>query len=264
LSADDRPAEFQYETLRDIEYGDVAGTKLLLDAYVPKGDGPFPAVLVVHGGAWASGSKSQLSFYAKGLVKRGFVCFAINYRLAPKHRFPAQIEDCRTALNWIRTKGKSNYKVNTAPVGAIGYSAGGHLVALLGTTGKRPEKDTDIDTRLQAVCAGGAPCDFRNMTPSSRKLAFWLGGTRANKPDTYITASPLNFVTKDDCPMYFFNGRKDTLVEPKTAQAMHEALKKVSVDTKIHIVESGSHLSTAIDRTAVSGAIEFLTKHLKK
>jgi acetyl esterase/lipase len=264
LQADEATKTFEYETTRNIQYGEAAGSKLLLDAYVPKGNGPFPAVMVVHGGAWISGSKSQLSFYARALAKRGYACFSINYRLAPKHKSPAQIEDCRTALKWVRTEGKAKHKVDATKVGAIGYSAGGQLVALLGATGKKPEKAGDVDTRLQVVCAGGAPCDFRSTPRNRKSLAFWLGGTRAEKPEAYTNASPLNFVTKDDSPMYLFNGGKDTLVKPNTAQAMHDALKKLNVDTKIHVVENGTHLTTVIDRAALNDAFEFLDKHLRK
>lgn len=264
LRADEVNKDFEYELIRNIQYGEAAGTPLLLDAYVPKGSGPFPAVMVVHGGAWISGSKTQLSFYAKSLAKKGYACFAINYRLAPKHKSPAQIDDCRTALKWIRTEGKTKHKVDTTKVGAIGYSAGGQLVALLGATGKKPEKAGDVDTRLQAVCAGGAPCDFRSTPRNIKSFAFWLGGTRAEKPDAYVDASPLNFVTKDDSPMYFFNGGNDKLVKPNTAQAMHDALKELMVDTKIHLVTNGTHLTTAIDRDALKNAFEFLDRHLRK
>ena len=93
---------FGFDRTKDIVYKEIDGKKLKLNAYVPKGDGPFPSVLVVHGGAWRSGSRTQLTMYAKSLARRGYSCFAINYRLAPKHKSPAQIEDCRDAVRWIR------------------------------------------------------------------------------------------------------------------------------------------------------------------
>lgn len=260
----DEATKFDFDTTSNIEYGQAGDVKLLLDAYVPKGAGPFPTVLVVHGGAWLSGSKTQLSLYAKALASRGYACFAINYRLAPKHVFPAQIDDCRTAVKWVRTKGKTDYKVDVNRVGAIGYSAGGHLVALLAATGEKPEKDGDVDTRLQAVCAGGAPCDFRDMPATQKALAYWLGGTRADKPEAYTNASPMNFVTKDDAPIYFYNGSSDTLVKQNTAQALCDALVALNVDAKIHIVDKGTHLTTVVDRDALAGAYEFLNKHLGK
>ena len=94
--------EHRFDRTRDIIYKEVDGKKLRLNTFVPKGDGPYPAVLVVHGGAWRAGSRNQLTMYAKSLARRGFACFSIDYRLAPRHKSPAQIEDCRDAVRWIR------------------------------------------------------------------------------------------------------------------------------------------------------------------
>ena len=124
--------ESEFDVREKIVYSTVADRELLLDAFVPKDDGLHPAVLVVHGGAWRSGDRKQLRGYANALAKRGFVCFAIDYRLAPKDKFPAQIEDCREAVKWIRAN-SAVYHVDPGKLGAIGYSAGGHLVCLLGT-----------------------------------------------------------------------------------------------------------------------------------
>ena len=119
----------EFDVHEKVVYSTVADPELLLDAFVPKEDGPHPAVLVVHGGAWKSGDRNQLRGYANLLAKRGFVCFAIDYRLAPQNKFPAQIEDCRAAVKWIRTHA-TDYKVSPDKIGAIGYSAGGHLVVI--------------------------------------------------------------------------------------------------------------------------------------
>ena len=127
----------EYDVREKIVYAQVGERELLLDAFVPKSDGEHPAVLVVHGGAWRSGDRKQLRGYATALAERGFVCFAIDYRLAPQHKFPAQIDDCRTAVKWVRDHA-ADFKVDSKRLGAIGYSAGGHLVCLLGTTGEAP------------------------------------------------------------------------------------------------------------------------------
>ena len=111
--------EYRVDRTQDIVYKEIDGKKLRLNVFVPKGDGPFPAVLVVHGGAWRAGSRTQLTMYAKSLARRGYSCFAINYRLAPKHKSPAQIEDCRDAVRWIR-RNAADYKVDPGRIGAIG------------------------------------------------------------------------------------------------------------------------------------------------
>ena len=165
--ASQQPAEFKFEIRNDIVYSKVGDRELLLDAYLPEKGGPSPAVLVVHGGAWRMGNRKQLRGYAEALAKTGFVCFAIDYRLAPEHKFPAQIEDCRSAVKWMRANA-AHYKVDPKKLGAIGYSAGGHLVSLLGTTGEAPTKENgNVDTRLQVVVAGGA--SFAHSTGSVRR-----------------------------------------------------------------------------------------------
>jgi len=252
-----------YTVRSNISYAEAGKVKLLLDAYLPAGDGPFPGVLVVHGGAWASGGKTQLAPYAVGLTANGFAAFAISYRLAPRYKFPAQIEDCRSAVRWIR-KHAAGYHVDPQRLGGVGYSAGGHLVALLGVTGKKgdPKKGT-IDTRLQAVVAGGAPCDFRLLPLRSSLLAFWLGGTRQQVPQRYRTASPAAFVTSAAPPMFFFSGARDRVVPPLSPQLMVKALKSAHVEAEIYIVPDSTHLATVFNREALLRGMTFLNKHLK-
>jgi triacylglycerol lipase len=237
--------------------------ELLLDVYVPRLDGPLPAVLVVHGGAWRSGSKDQLAKYARDLAARGIVAFAINYRLSPKHKFPAQLEDCQSALKWIR-KNAEVYKVDTKRIGAIGYSAGGHLVALLGVTGKPGDPGhPETDTTLCAVCAGGAPCDFRDVEPNNWGLAFWLGGSPSQVPKQYLAASPMAFISESAPPMLFYNGTADVLVKYQQAKAMSTALKAAGVETQFVALEGMGHIFAAIHPPTLEKAYSFLVKHLE-
>lgn len=254
-----------YSIEKDVVYAKPDGKELLLDVYHPEGAGPFPAVLVVHGGSWRGGSKQQLARYAGPLAERKYVAFAINYRLAPAHKFPAQIEDCRAALEWIR-RNASTYHVDPERIGGMGYSAGAHLVALLGTTGTvEGEGDSKRDTRLQAVVAGGAPCDFRQMPLENSRLGYWLGGSRKDVPDNYEKASPLAFVSSKSPPMFFFNSTTDELVKPEPAKAMVAALTAVNVEADIYIADKGNnHAKNAVDPDALAKSWEFLEKHLRK
>ena len=263
--------EYRVDRTRDIVYKEIDGKKLKLNVFVPKGDGPFPAVLVVHGGAWRAGSRTQLTMYAKSLARRGFSCFAINYRLAPKHKSPAQIEDCRDAVRWIR-RNAADYRTDPGRIGAIGYSAGGHLVSLLATTGLSKEDDPKgVGTKIVAAVAGGAPTDFRATRENSKALSFWLGGSRAEKPEIYDAASPAAFVDKDDAPVFFYNGSTDLLVPVKIHRtigyagptALHAALEKAGVETDLHIIKGAGHLSTIMNRTALEAGYVFLDRHLK-
>lgn len=257
----------EYAVERDLVYSEPEGNTLRLDAYLPQVEGPRAAVLVVHGGAWRLGNRRQLSGYAVALARNGMAAFAIDYRLAPTHKFPAQLEDCRSAVRWIR-QNAGKYGVDPWRVGAVGYSAGGHLVALLGasegkiTPSAGQAAPADGDARMAAIVAGGAPCDFRELPADLKLLDFWLGGTRAQVPQQYEAASPLAFVSPDDPPMFFYHGAKDALVRPLTPQRMVEALTAHRIEARMHIVEDASHIGAVFDRTALEEGLAFLRKHL--
>jgi acetyl esterase/lipase len=255
--------ELEVEIREKIVYSKVDDRELLLDAFVPNGEGKRPGVLVVHGGAWKSGNRLQLRTYANSLAKRGIVCFAIDYRLAPKHKFPAQIEDCRAAIKWIRANA-DDYQVDTSRLGAIGYSAGGHLVCLLATTGEQPsEKNGNVDTRIKAAAAGGAPTDFRSFPDNGRWAEYWMGGDLKTLPDLFRDASATAFVDKDDAPVFFFNGTDDKVVPISWSKSCFEALKASGVKTEMHTIEGAGHLEAARDLPALEKAFTFLEAELQ-
>ncbi len=254
--------ELDFDVRNDVTYSKVGDHELLLDAFVPTKDGTYPAVLVVHGGGWRMGDRKQLRGYARSLTRLGCVCFAIDYRLAPKHKFPAQIEDCRAAVRWIREHA-GEYNVNANKLGAIGYSAGGHLVSLLATTGEAPsEANGNVDTRVQAVAAGGAPTEFRYLPDKGEWAKYWMGGTLETVPNKFRDASPTAFVDKDDAPVFFFNGTADKLVPIIWSQALHGALKKTGVRTELHTIQDAGHLQAAGNAEALDKAYRFLMSEL--
>lgn len=245
-------AEAPYETIRDLVYSPREDGPLRADIYRPAGEGPFPGVLCVHGGAWVVGDKNQVAGIARRLAEAGYAVVAINYRLAPKHKFPAQIEDCRTALDWVR-KNAQQYKIDPSRLAAWGYSAGGHLVALLGADGEG----------LNAVVAGGAPCDFRHTPVDSRRLSFWLGGTRRELPEVYRSASPASFVSPDDPPMFFYHGKRDTMVKIAEPTGMVAELKEAGVAATLYVVPEAGHIQAFLNRAAVTEGIRFLDRYLQ-
>ncbi len=242
---------------------------LKADVYVPKGKGPFPGVVVIHGGAWYIGTRAQLSGVAQLLAQHGMTAVAISYRLAPRHKFPAQIEDCKAAVRWMREQA-GKLKIDPKRVGGFGYSAGAQLVTLLGTT----DADDGLEgidnpqlgpsTRLQAVAAGGMPCDFRVMDRDSRRLAFWLGGSRREVGEQYRLASPRAFVTDDDPPMFFFHGENDELVPLLSPEAMCASLKAVAVPAELYVVPNIGHIFAAMDQAALTKSVAFLAEKLSK
>ena len=247
--------------IRALPYANRDGVELLADIYMPPGEGPFPGVLMVHGGAWAAGSKWNMLFHANQLSRHGYTVAAIDYRLAPKHKFPAQLKDCRDALAWMRTNA-DKYRIDKSRIGAYGYSAGGHLVSLLAVTDKqqRPRGAG----HLKAVVAGGAPCSFDWIGRESTNLAYFLGGSRAQNPAIYREASPLTFASPSAPPFFFFHGERDRLVPLSSSDALHQLLKKSGVDSSFHTVPKRGHLPTFFDETARAMAIKFLDRVLKK
>jgi acetyl esterase/lipase len=253
--------------VRDLDYVQRDSGPLKADVYLPAGEGPFPAVLAVHGGAWRAGNRVQMAVYAQKLAAAGFTTVSINYRLAPDHKFPAQIEDCKSAVRWMR-KNAAKYKIDPTRVGAVGYSAGGHLVALLGATDpscglEGPDADS-TSTRLQCVVAGGAPCDFRPIPPNSERLAFWLGAVRAEKPEIYELASPASFVSKDDPPILFFHGDADTLVPIAGAEAMVKQLGAAGVPAQLYTIAGAGHIQAFLDPKAQDETVKFFEENLKR
>ncbi len=255
--------EDNFQKFERITYSQVGNHELKLDAFVPHAEGPHPAVLVVHGGAWRSGNRKQLRGYATTLAERGFVSFAIDYRLAPANKFPAQIDDCRNAVKWIR-KNAAEYKTDPARLGAIGYSAGGHLGSLLGTTGEAPTAENgNIDTRLQAVVAGGAPTDFRWFPDGGNWAEFLMGGNIKSMPEKFKAASTAAFIDEKDSPMFFFNGDKDRLVPLIWSKPCCDSLKRAGVRSELYVVKGAGHLQAAADLTALQKAYEFLQSELQ-
>ncbi|MFO0789565.1 MAG: alpha/beta hydrolase [Pirellulales bacterium] len=237
------------------------------DVYMPHGEGPFPGMLVVHGGAWRVGTRAQLAGIAARFAEHGYTAVAISYRLAPASPFPAQLYDTEAAVRWMRTNAKE-LRLDPNHIGGFGYSAGGHLVALVGALadGQLAEHGAGADspsTRLQCVLAGGAPCDFRDMALNNAILAYWLGGTRGQRPDNYRDASPTNFVTNDDPPMYFFSGEADVIVPISSPRRMFEALRAAGVATEFYPIKDAGHILALFDQSAIDRSITFADKYLK-
>lgn len=259
---------------RDVPYVDGGNVKQHADIYIPPGEGPFPAVLMIHGGAWASGSKGHMLAHARAVVEAGYTVVSINYRLAPKHPFPAQLEDCLAALQWMRTNAKK-YKIDICRIATYGYSAGGHLACLLAMSNGdhggefkaegdgAGSKDEQDDTRVRCVVAGGAPCDFRNIPEDEEFFVYWLGGTRAEKPDVYQLASPVSFVSDDDPPVFFFHGEKDRVVPRRNPQILERALKDRGIKTDFYLLPGRGHIGTFLDQRPPEKAVEFLDAVLK-
>src|SRR5262245_12689579 len=250
-----RAAELDVEVLRNEVFVERDSGPLAADVYRPHGAGPFPAILVVHGGAWRVGTRADLAAIAHALAAHGYTAVAIDYRLAPKYKFPAQIYDCQAAVRWMRAHA-SELRIDPNRIGGFGYSAGGHLVALLGTLDDQHLREPGLSAsapsaRLQCVVAGGAPCDFRVLPGDSDRVAFWMGGTRDAMPNEYRDASPASFITSDDPPMYFFHGQQDLLVPIQSPTEMVKLLKDAHVTAEMYPIKDAGHIQALFDRGAL-------------
>jgi acetyl esterase/lipase len=240
--------EIQIE--RDLVFGKGGTVDLQLDLAMPKeGDGPFPAVVCVHGGAWRAGKRQDLNNTIEVLARRGYVAITVSYRLAPDAKFPAQIEDCKAAVRWLRANAKK-YRVNPDRIGAIGYSAGAHLCCLLGVTEKKDglEGDggnPDESSRLQAVVSFFGPTDMveRTWSKELEEQIFLplLGASYDDKPELYRKLSPVTYVSRDAPPFLFFHGSEDKLVTPRHSRVLAEKLKKAGGSAKVIILEGEGH-----------------------
>lgn len=255
-----------FRVLRDQVYSpDGWPERLAGDLYVPEGEGPYPGVLVVHGGGWEGRSRSDTAFIARRLARRGFVAFNISHRFAPDFEFPAQLHDLQLAVRWLRDHA-ADIRLDADRLGGFGYSSGGHLVALLGLLGGTDALDGPHGgpgSRLQAVVAGGMPSDLRSF-PDGRLVRQFLGGPLKAMPDTYAQASPIAHVDADDPPVFVYHAGWDRLVPPDQARRMYAKLKQAGVPAELFIAKGHGHATLFLfNRSAVRKGIDFLTRVLK-
>jgi acetyl esterase/lipase len=235
---------------KNIVYGKGEDVDLELDLAMPaEGKGPFPAIVCIHGGGWKSGSRQQLTALTEHLAKNNFVAVTVTYRFAPKYKFPAQIEDCKASVRWLRANAEK-YSVNPDKIGAVGFSAGGHLASLLGAAddkaglegkGGNPKQAT----KIQAVVSFFGPTDFTDKTwNAAAETTFFvpfLGGRYEEKKDAYRQASPIIYCTKEAPPFLFFHGTKDPLVSIEQSQKMSKKLTGLGVSAELVTMEGEGH-----------------------
>jgi len=237
-------------TERDVTYCTVDGVALKMDIYYPaSADGLWPVVLYVHGGAWVRGSKSEGAGMGDqfALTAAGFLYVAIDYRLAPEYKFPAMIEDAKCAVRYLRAH-SMEYNLDPERIGALGGSAGGHLVSLLGLSDPSAGWDVgqylDQSSRVQAVVDYFGPSDLTVSsfdTEENGNNAVEVFGTDDPNDPALAAASPVTYITSDDPPFLILHGNKDTAVPIAQSQILYDQLTAAGVPATFVIVRNAGH-----------------------
>lgn len=258
-------------------YASYGQREMQLDLWKPKSvEQPLPAIICIHGGGWFKGERSSMANLAQALATKGFVTATISYRLSGEAKFPAAIQDCKAAVRFLRANA-AKFGINAGAIGVAGLSAGGHLAALLTTSGgvKELEGDgghVDQSSTVQAGIAMGAQSDLESerigelsSKPDDPFYRTFLGDSQAKLPQTYALASPRHHLDKSDPPLLFMTGELD---DPSThADETRADLVKLGIPTDLTIIPQAPHAFLGQQRafdTCVSACDAFFTRHLKK
>jgi acetyl esterase/lipase len=256
---------------RNLAYVKGGHERQKLDLYVPeKADGPLPVIVWVHPGAWMFGGKEECP--AIPFLGKGYAVASINHRYSRQAPFPAQIEDCKAAIRWLRANAKT-YNLDTERFGVWGASSGGHLSALLGTSAdvkdlEGTQGETGPSSRVQAVVDWFGPTDVAKMggmhdntdSPESRLL----GGPVQENKGKAERANPIAYVSKDDPPFLIMHGDRDNMVPFNQNELLYEALKKAGVDATFHPVKGAGHGTREFGSEENMRLVEkFFDKYLK-
>lgn len=265
------PQEPAVTTVEDLVYAEVDGRELTLDMARPTGDGPFPAIVAIHGGAWRAGKKEDMRDFIVEFAGAGYVAVSVSYRFCPEHTFPAQVHDVKAAVRWLRLHA-DEYGVDPDRVGVVGGSAGGHLALMLGVTDlddglEGDPADDAPSSRVQAVVNYFGPTDLdADDIPIVSKglVRDFIGGTPEEKPDAVEAASPLTFVTDDDPPILTFQGTKDPLVPHTQATKLADAMTAAGVPGRVELLIGAGHGWGEPDLARTRAlTIDFFDRYLK-
>lgn len=264
-------------TFHDLAYVTNGHERQKLDLYLPAVGEKLPLLIWIHGGAFRMGSKEGIEFDPVPLayVDQGYAIASLNYRLSQHAIFPAQIEDCKAAVRWLRAHA-AQFRLDPQRFGAWGPSAGGHLVAMLGTTGQVAEFEVgehlDVSSRVQCVVDYFGPTDFLQMdaqrlpdgmihdTPDSPESEL-VGGNIQEHPDKVARANPIAYVTNAAPPFLVVHGDQDPLVPYGQSVLLVEALLKVGADVTFYTVEGAGH-GRFTDPQVPKLTAAFLARHI--
>ena len=248
---------------------------LKLDIYLPSDKPkPYPVIVWIHGGGWHSGNK-KLGRRAI-LLDREYAVVSIEYRLSRQALFPAQIHDCKGAIRWIRAHAEE-YGFDPGRIGVYGSSAGGHLVAMLGTTKNVVELEgetggnLEYSSHVQAVCDWYGPSNLLTIadypsnidhTRANSPESLLLGGTIEELPEAAWAASPIAYVDGDEPPFLIQHGTEDPAVPFHQSVELDSALREAGVDVEFQPVVGGGHGSGFEEDSVMNRMLAFFERTL--
>lgn len=258
---------------KDVPYAKVGNRSLFLDLARPKnGDGPFPVVVCIHGGGWRAGDKKEFLQAVYSLAAQGYVAATVQYRFAPDHHFPSQIQDVKAAVRYLRSRAKG-LKLDPDRIGVLGGSAGGHLALLLGTADAKDIVDVgehlEFSSKVQAVASVAGPCDLTQSFPqlSEAMVTDLIGKTRKDAPEMYRQASPIYDLDANDASILTIHGTKDELVPYEQSTSLVAACKKLGIEAELHTIPNGGHGTGGKPEDWAAGLVKmvaFFDRHLKQ
>ena len=246
------------EVMRNIEYGRHEGVSLVGDIYRPAAPGKYPAMIAVHGGGWQGGARSTYQYWGPWLAQRGYVFFAVSYRLvaASKKMFPESVHDVRAAIQFVRSQGEA-LKADPERIALMGDSAGAHLVALVGLAGDHPtfkgnayldDPYASVSARVKAVVSNYGIFDMVQQwnhdvlsRPTDNIVEKYLGVSPMDNRKLYFDASPMSYVTKENAAVSFLlsHGTEDDIVDRAQSDAFLLALKQ-NKNPAFHFINPGA------------------------
>ena len=261
----------------NIPYATPGGRVLHLDIYRPKASGRYPAVVLIHGGGWRSGDRSQGIPLAQRIAERGYVAVTVEYRLSIEALYPAAVFDLKAAVRWLRSH-SAERAIDSTKIAALGVSAGGHLAALLGTTIgiKRFEGDEGNrghSSTIQAVVDIDGILDFTDPAESGKDTisgkpsvgSYWFGGPLREKRELWSDASPLVHVDSNTAPILFINSSLARFHAGR--DEMIKKLNALAIYSEVHTFPDTPHpfwLFQPWFEPTCEYAIVFLDRTLKK
>jgi acetyl esterase/lipase len=258
---------------QDVVFGKGGDTELHLDIAHPKESGkPLPCIVVIHGGGWRGGNFKVHVPQIFDFAKAGYVSATVQYRLVPAARWPAQIEDVKCAVRYLRANA-DKYGIDKQRFSAIGFSAGAHLSMLLGTMDEKDGLEGNggnegQSSKVQAVVSYFGPTDLaaKDFPVQVNGMIYdFLGGTPDEKSGNFKAASPVTYIDKDDAPILMFMGTKDRLVPYNQAYVLADAMTKAGLGGRVELILGADHGwgGAELVRTGATG-LAFFNEHLKK